>query len=190
MVVVSTRVSTRTFMRKVTHASFIPVVVASLCALIATSTLRAQSSDLASRLPQNVNAVMTIDVNKLLQSQMGKEQALQSKLLSGYADRPLAIPATARNVVIGAAVDPTDLQSYVQVALIDLSNPPRLDPMLRAQGGYLDQIAGKNVGWSKRGIMYIEMDNHTLGVVRPGARQFVARWLGGKTQTGLSQPLT
>src|SRR4051794_29526717 len=138
MAVVSTRVSTGTFMRKVTSASFIPAVMASLWVLIATGTSPAQSSNLASRLPQNVNAVMTIDVTKLLQSQMGKEQALQSKLLSGYADRPLAIPATARNVVIGAAVDPPDLQSYVQVALIDLSNPPRLDPMLRAQGGYLD----------------------------------------------------
>jgi hypothetical protein len=166
------------------------VVIALGFLLSAAVLARADSSALTAKLPQAANAAMTIDVTKLLQSQMGKEQELQSKLLSGYADRPLAIPATARNVVIGAAVDPTDLNSIWQVALIELGNPPRLDPMLRVQGGYSDNIGGKPVAWSRRGIMYIEMDNHTLGVVRPGARQFVARWLGGKTGLGLSPKLS
>jgi hypothetical protein len=47
-------------------------------------------------------------------------------------------------------VDPTDLNSVWQVALIDLPNPPRLEPMLRAQGGYADKIGGKNVVLPRR----------------------------------------
>jgi hypothetical protein len=169
--------------------AFIGATAVAIGLLVTANVLRAQSAPLTSRLPHGANAAMTIDVTKLLQSPMGKQQELQSKLLSGYADRPLAIPATARKVAVAAAVDPTGLQSVWQVALIDLPNPPRVDPMVRVQGGYLDKVEGKNIAWSKRGIMYVEMDDHTLGVVRPGARQFVARWLTGKTDVGLNPKL-
>lgn len=129
-------------------------MIAALCLLCAASTSRGQSPALATRLPQGANAVMTIDVAKLLQSPLAKQQQLQSKLMSGYADRPLPVPASARHVVIGAAVDPTSLDSRWRVALIDLPKPPRLEPILRAQGGYADSINGKPVAWSRRGIMY------------------------------------
>src|SRR5215213_2390544 len=120
-----------------------PVLIAIAIGMIVISNrARAQSAPLTARLPQDANAVMSINVTKILQSPFGQKQALQSKLISGYADRPLAIPGTARRVEIAAAVDPTGLESIWQVCLIDLPNAPSVEPMLRAQGGYLDKIGG------------------------------------------------
>lgn len=158
--------------------------------LIVTAPVQAQTASLATRLPRGANTVLTVDVTKFLQSPLGKKEELQSKMISGYADRPLAVPATARRLAIGAAVHPTGMDSIWQAAVIDVSTAPRLEPMLRAQGGYLDKIEGKNAAWTSRDIFYIELDDHTLGVVQPGQRQFVRRWLAGKGDTGLSPYLS
>src|SRR4051812_42017174 len=54
--------------------------------------------------PPSANAVMTIDVAKLMQSPLGKAEGLQGKLMTGFADRPLAVPATAKYVTLVAGV--------------------------------------------------------------------------------------
>lgn len=140
-------------------------------------TAAAQMDKLAERLPSGGNAVMTIDVARLIESPLGKQLQLQSKLISGYADRPLAIPGTAKRVVVGAAVHPTGMASVWQASLIELSGTPRLEPMLQAQGGFLDQIEGRKVAWTPRDIFYIQFDDTTLGVLRPAQRQFARHWL-------------
>ena len=76
------------------------IIVAFLALLLPSVPAFAETASLAARLPKSANAVMTIDVEKLIQSPVGKELGLQSKLLSGYADRPLAVPATAKRVAI------------------------------------------------------------------------------------------
>jgi hypothetical protein len=168
-----------------------PLFTAVLAGLLLTSiTAFAETASLAARLPKAANAVLTVDVEKLIQSPIGKEIGLQSKLLSGYADRPLAVPATAKRVAIGALVHPGGIRSIWQTALIDLPNPPRLEPMLRAQGGYLDLIAGKQAAWTPRDTFFVVLDDHTLGVVRPGQRQLVTRWVSGKLEKGLSPYLS
>jgi hypothetical protein len=150
----------------------------------------AETASLAARLPKASNAVMTVDVEKLIQSPVGKQLELQSKLMSAYADRPLAVPGTAKRVAIGALVHPGGVQSIWQTALIDLPNPPRLEPVLRAQGGYLDLIGGKQAAWTTRDTFFVALDDHTLGVVRPGQRQLLTRWVSGKLEKGLSPYLT
>src|SRR4029079_6705106 len=116
--------------------------------LPSVAALAETAASLAARLPKSANAIMIVDVEKLIQSPVGKEQGLQSKFQSGYADRPLAVPATAKRVAIGALVHPTGIESSWQTAVIELPGTPRLEPILKAQGGYLDQIAGKDAAWT------------------------------------------
>jgi hypothetical protein len=147
------------------------------CVLACTQLAMAQMEKLAERLPPGATAVMTIDVAKLIQSPIGKKLELQSKLVSGYADRPLAVPGSAKAVAVGAAVHPTGMQSIWQAAVIELPSTPRLEPMLQAQGGFLDQIDGRKVAWTPRDIFYIQLDDNTLGVLRPAQRQFAKHWI-------------
>ncbi len=162
-------------------------MIAGLVGILFTGLpLLAQTASPTSRLPRQANAVMTIDVAKLLQSPLGKKLELQSKLASGYADRPLAVPATAKRVAIAALIHPGRMDSIWQAAVIEMSGKPRLEPLLRAQGGYLDLIEGKQAAWTSRDVFYIVLDDHTLGVVSPGQRQFVTRWASGKLEKGLS----
>jgi hypothetical protein len=90
--------------------------LAAMLVLIPGAPAQAQLGPLSARLPAGSNAVMAVDVAKLLQSPMAKEQELQSKLIAGYADRPLAVPGTAKRVVVGAAIQPAGMQSIWQAA--------------------------------------------------------------------------
>jgi hypothetical protein len=142
------------------------------------------SSAAVARLPDGANAVLTIDVEKLIASPWGKQNKLQSKLTSGYADRPLPVPANAKRVAVGALVNPVGMDAVWQAAVIELPGAPRLEPMLRAQGGYLDEIGGKQAAWTPNDVFFLALDGHTLGVARPGQRQLVHRWVAGQTERG------
>src|SRR4051812_1198032 len=72
----------------------------------------------AARLPAEANAVMVIDVARLVDSPWGKQNNLRAKLASGYAGRPLPVPGTAKRVAVGALLHPVGMTSAWQAAVI------------------------------------------------------------------------
>ena len=158
----------------------------------AAAPARAQSPNaaLANKLPGGSNAVLVLNVEKFVASPFGQANDLQAKLISGYADRPLAVPATARRVAVGASVHPAGMRAIWEAAVIEVTGTPRLEPMLRAQGGYLDKIEGREAAWTPRDAYYIVLDEHTLAVARPAQRQLVRGWLMGKDRPALPAYIT
>jgi hypothetical protein len=158
------------------------ILLAVLCGTAFTS----MAQDSVVKLPGNANAMLTVEVAKLLNSPLGKQLSWQSKLIKGYAERPLPVPATASKLTIAAAVHPGEMSTIWEAAVIDLTAAPNFEPILRKQGGYLDQIAGKKAAWTPKDVFYVELGPKTLGVVRPGQRQYVTKWITGKTDSSLS----
>src|SRR5687768_4439643 len=109
------------------------------------------------KLPASANALMKLEVAKVLDSPLGKEMGWRAKLSKGYADRPVAVPSTAKRVTFVAGMQPNGMRAIWQAAIIELgSGTVGLDPMLRAQGGYLDVIGGKKAAWTARDVFYVE----------------------------------
>lgn len=148
-----------------------------LVALMAAAIPAGAQATAPPKLPANANAIMRVEVAKLLASPMAKEQGWQAKLMKGYADRPLAVPPTAQRVTVVAGMNAVGMRTIWQAAVIELTSPVRLDPMLKAQGGYLDQIGGKQAAWTPRDVFYVQFGPNTLGVLQPGQRQFLTRWV-------------
>jgi hypothetical protein len=76
-------------------------------------------------------------------------------------------------------MNPLGLTSTWQAAVIELPAAPRLEPMIQAQGGYLDTVGGKQAAWSPRDAFYVVLDARTLGVMQPAQRPLVATWAAG-----------
>jgi hypothetical protein len=160
-------------------------IMAGICAVLTSfAAVRARGGELEKRLPQNGNAILIIDVTKLLDSPLGKAEGWQSKMISGYADRPLAVPATATRVAMAAFIHPANLDAIWQASLAELSSEPQIETILQTQRGYADTLGGMKAAWTPRDIYYVQLDEHTLGILRPGDRQALARWTSGK----LAQP--
>ncbi|MGH7179327.1 MAG: hypothetical protein ACREJC_18265 [Tepidisphaeraceae bacterium] len=172
--------------RRVLSGGLIGFVFATSASMI----LAADMGSVAGRLPKATNTVLAVDMTKLCQSPLGKSEDLTSRMASGYADRPLPLPGTTRQVAIGAYVHPAGLQTIWQAAVVDLSGRFRMEPVLAAQGGYMDKIAGKLALWTPRDVYNIELDANSLGVLRPGDRQFANRWLSSQGGAGLSNYLS
>jgi hypothetical protein len=58
--------------------------------------------------------------------------------------------------------------------------------MLEKQGGYLDTVGNAKAAWTTRDIYYIQLTENTLGILRPGDRQALARWTSGSSTASMS----
>jgi len=93
-----------------------------------------------------------------------------------FAAAPFAASADELPVKVGFAAPLTganagygkDLQNGVQLAL-DEANAKKI------------MIGGKTAAWTPNDVFYVELGPKTLGIVRPGHRQFVNRWVNPKT---------
>jgi hypothetical protein len=139
----------------------------------------------ADRLPPGCNAVMLVDVARLVESPWGKQNDLRAKLGARYGGRPLPVPGNAKRVAVGAKLNPIGLDSMWRAAVIELPSAPRLEPMIQAQGGYLDKVGNKPAAWSPKGAFYVALDGNALGVYQPADRRQVLSW----ASSPLSAPL-
>lgn len=168
--------------------------IVGVCALAVVTVLGSQlaladATSLANRLPRTCNTVMVIDVGAVLSSELASKESWQSKLMSGYADRPFALPPTAKSVALGAFLHPAKFESVWQSAVVELPNPPRLEPLLDKQNGFYDRVAGKKAVWTPNDVYYVELDTNLLGMTRPGDRQFTTRWATSSADNKLSDYL-
>jgi hypothetical protein len=150
---------------------------------LAASAVRADSS-LLKMLPQESNAAMAVDVQGLLNSPLGIEQKWQSKLISNYAERPLAVPANARHVVVGSVVSAGTLNPIFEVALIDLGVPANLEKIARAQNGWVEDLAGRPAARTDNDVYYVQINDAVVAAISPAQRQLASRLVEAPRQAG------
>lgn len=141
----------------------------------------ADFKDLINRIPGEANALVVIDVDKIMNSALAIREGWKEKRANAYADRPLIVPPEASRVVMAALVDLSTMAPLWEVSVMDLSKPPSLRAIARAEGGYLDAFAEKAAAWSPINAYFVQLDPLVLGAVSPANRQFAARWAARKS---------
>ncbi|HEX6987750.1 MAG TPA: hypothetical protein VF170_20385, partial [Planctomycetaceae bacterium] len=126
--------------------------------------------------PEGANAALFIDADALQKTPFAKEQGWFEK--RGDSGRPLYIPSEAQRIIVASRVDPAGrLAPQWEVALLRLSSPVDAAAAARAEGGYVDQLAGREVVWTPSEAYLIPFEPQTLGQYSPGDRQAAARWV-------------
>jgi len=136
--------------------------------------------ELFERVPRSANAVMAIDVEAVLQTEMAKANGLATKLEAEYSDRATYLPPEAQKIVVASRLSPTSsFEQEWELALMTLSEtiPPRF--MAKLEGGYVDEIAGTEAVWTPSGAYLVPLSGNRLAVAAPDDRQAVARWIDG-----------
>jgi hypothetical protein len=150
----------------------------------------AEFKSLLGRIPSDANALVLIDAEGMLNSPLGVREGWKVKLANAYAQKPLIIPPDASRVVMAALIDPGDMETIWEVSVMDLSKPPSLDLMARAEGGYVDILGKTPAVWSPINAYFIQLDPLVLGAACPANRQFASRWAAGKPTGSLSAYLS
>jgi hypothetical protein len=161
--------------------------------VLLASPASADFRSLVARVPSDANALVLIDVEGVLNSPLGVREGWKAKMAKTYAEKPLIIPPDASRVVMAALIDTNHVESIWEVSLMDVTRPPSLDLMARAEGGYIDQLGQVQAVWSPINAYFIQLSPLMLGAVSPADRQFAARWAArrpGLASSSLSPYLT
>ena len=151
-------------------------------------------AELLTYVPPTANSIVLIDAEQLMNSEMAIRGGWKDKQEFGYGQRPLAIPPEAGTIVVGAQLNPLDnLAVEWQIALSELSEDFPIRAIARSEGGYVDEIRGRQVAWTPSNAYVVDVAPRTQGMVFPADRQAASRWIAhmnSETQAGLSEYLT
>ena len=143
----------------------------------ATVTSLFAADELIQRIPAGANALMVIDVTALESTPMAQAQGWAKKHEAAFVERPLMLPPEATRIVVGSQLNfAGEMNVEWQVAAMDLVEPLSMRSIARAEGGYLDKIAGADCVWVPSDAYFVSLEAKQLGVVFPANRQLVSRW--------------
>lgn len=150
----------------------------------------AYAADAADRLPAGANAVVSIDVPKVLSSEIAKANDWRAKMTRSAYDRPLAVPANATQVTTAAMLDLNTLTPRWQASLIAAPGQLNTERLAASGGGYVDKIAGVDVVTMPNETYYAQRDGGMIGAFWPAQRQALSRWFASSNRPqGLSETL-
>lgn len=146
------------------------------CLLAARSTL-AVADELTERIPAGANALMVIDVTALESAPLAKAQGWSKKHEAAFVERPMMLPPEATRIVIGSQLNfAGEMNVEWQVSAMNLNEHIAMRSIARAEGGYVDTIAGAECAWIPSDAYFVSLQPKQLGVVFPANRQLVSRW--------------
>ncbi len=158
------------------------LLLLAVCLLLPTPAF-GQFTGLTSRVHQGANAVVGIDATALLASELAQQQGWSKKLESAYVDRAIFLPPEAEKVLIASQIIPNEgFQQAWELALMTMSKPLVMNDVARAEGGYVDEINGKEVVWTPSNAYVVALDPQTVGVMNPAHRQTVSSWIDEAAQ--------
>ncbi|MBX3437468.1 MAG: hypothetical protein KF861_08265 [Planctomycetaceae bacterium] len=152
-------------------------LIAAFC-LATPSAARAQFAELSNKIPSGANTIVAMDVAALQKTPLAQQQGWTRKLEAQFVDRAVFLPPEADKLLIaGQIIHPEDLQQAWETAIITMTEPLSMRSIARAEGGYVDDINGKDAVWSPSGAYVVGLNERTLGIISPANRQSVGKWL-------------
>lgn len=157
-------------------------VLSVLCGAAAPAT--ADFKSLLGRIPGEANALVVIDLERILQTPLAEQEGWRQKLTSAFADGPLVVPPGTQRLVLAALIDPADMDSVWEVSVMELAKAPEMQAIAKAERGFVDKLGEKTAVWSPVDAYFLQLDPQVLGTVAPANRQFAARWARQKHTLG------
>src|SRR4051812_36315319 len=132
---------------------------------------------LAQRLPAASNAIVAINVSKVLESPYAKREHWGSNAADAWAKQPVMIPPGALRLVMAASVRSSTMESYWGMSLIQLEKMPSLKALADAEGGHIDRVWDKDAAYSPINAYFVPIEPTVLASITPADRSEISRWV-------------
>ena len=161
-----------------TSSFLAPALAALIACCVAISPAAAQKEELLKGIPPGANAIVLINAESLLNSEMSVRAGWKDKRDLRYGERPLMIPTEAQTVVIGAQLNPAEEMARVwEIAMMDLSIEFPIAAIARTEGGYVYPIRDLPAAWTPSNAYIVQFERKRLGMAFPSNKQVVSRWV-------------
>ena len=152
-------------------------LVAAALALTMCAAARANFKSLSQRLPASSNAVIAVNVEKLLQTPFAKSEEWAQSSAAALANQPVMIPPGSTRLVMAAEVQPSTLESIWEMSVIEMKQVPPAKAIADAEGGYIDRVWDKDAVCSPINAYFVPLDGNTLASITPANRAAISKWV-------------
>jgi hypothetical protein len=132
---------------------------------------------LSQRLPASSNAVVAVNVAKLLETPFAKGEQWAQTAADAWAKQPLMIPPGSQRLLMAAEVRTSSMEPYWEMVLMEMDKMPSLKSLAEAEGGNIDRIWDKDAVCSPINAYFIPLDGTVLASITPAERSTVAKWV-------------
>jgi hypothetical protein len=150
------------------------------CALMALSTgaLAEEEFDrLVHLLPRSANAVMLLNVDKAIDSPMGKFEGWKENMEKMFDAGVSRVPPQAKRFVLAAEVDFEFLKPLWEAAVLDSRELISMPEIAKRRKGAIDTIESRAAIALPEDVYLIQFDDTTLGAIGPANRKLATSWL-------------
>lgn len=153
------------------------ILVAVAFAGVAMNQAAAQYGNLIARVPSGANAIVILDVQKLLNSPLGKTQNWRGNQEKMAEAGVSMVPPSTQHFVLASRMDLEFMQPVWEVAVAELSYEVSMPRVAARWGGEIDRIENRNTVQLADDSYVVEFSGSQAGIYRPANRQSVAQWL-------------
>jgi hypothetical protein len=150
---------------------------AAMILLMATGSATANYYELLRRVPDSANAIILIDVERMLMSPIAMKEKWRDK--ANTSDREtLHFPINSVRYMLASKLNAVaNFEDLWDVALIESIDPVSLPYLSKMEGGYLESLEGQQVAYSPRNAFFVSLTPKIVGVAFPANRQDLGRYL-------------
>jgi hypothetical protein len=163
--------ASRTPLRSAVVGTTVAVVALSLC-----TRVHANFKSLAQRLPASANAIIAINVEKVLQTPYAQKEWLPTAA-DAWARQPVMIPSGAKRLLMAAEVRTDNMEPFWEMSLVEMDKVPDLKLMAAKEGGHIDRVWDKDAVASPINAYFVPLDATTLASITPANRAAIAKWV-------------
>ncbi len=145
--------------------------------VLAPAAVQAQFQHLTSRIPNDVNTIVLVDVDKLLESPLAAKEGWDANHQKAFESGMLMVPPDAGKFIKAAKMDFSTFAPIKELALMDLKYEPSVVKVAGRFRGSVDKIAGKDIAVLPGDMYMIKFGPTIAGVGWPARRQDVAGYI-------------
>jgi len=160
-----------------TYRLFSILAVLGLIHAAGTPIARAQFNDLVTHLPEDANVLVLFNVEKMQDSPIAKKEGWREKHENAFASGMIILPPQATRFALAAKLDLETDQAAWDASVMDLEYEPSMPKVAAHHSGEVDEIGGLNTAVLPSDTYVVQWGKRLVGVMSPGNRQAVGRWI-------------
>ena len=151
--------------------------------LMATRSATANYYELLRRIPESANAIILIDVERMLMSSIAMKEKWRDTANTSERDK-LHFPINSVRYMLASKFNgAANFENLWDVGLIESIDTVSLPYVSKLEGGYLDSVDGQEVVYSPRNAFFVSLTPKIVGVSFPANRQDLGAGCGRSSAT-------
>lgn len=177
-------------MNKLFRFDLLPYALLLFAVLGLPNQASADFEDLLKKTPGDANVIVLIDAAKIFQSEVAVAGNWKQKFEDNYGQAPLRMPPEAAQFILAAEVNLATLTPIRETAIMRTNADMPMSAVRRLVKGTADNFGELEAVQTPKGDFVVKFGPQEFGMMSPGNRQSVNRWISSVSQANGTSTLT